>query len=178
MLVQPEQVSSFRFSTADLPAHERRNAIRQVRERGLLPIEPLPDNVVSGQINKCFLPGAGILSGTLCGVRQEGNLQAIDASDDLFFAVNTAGRSTALQRDNASAATVEPIRCTIRTFRRRSPIAIRGVRNVANVKATVDVQESEARESLQSQMPTASVTSDDLCREYAMLPTRGVLTTH
>jgi AraC-like DNA-binding protein len=98
MLVQPQQVSSFRFSTADLPAHERHNAIRQLRERGILPIEPLPDNVVAVQINKCFLPGASILSGTLCGVRQEGNLQAIDASNDLFFGVNIAGRSTAFQR--------------------------------------------------------------------------------
>jgi hypothetical protein len=64
--------------------------------------------------------------------------------------------------DNASAATVEPIHSTIRTFRRRSPIALCGVRNVTSVKVTVDVLESEARRSLQSQMPTASVTSDDV----------------
>ena len=55
MLVKPQQVSSFRFSTAGLPAHERHNAIRQLRERGILPIEPLPDNVVSVQINKCVV---------------------------------------------------------------------------------------------------------------------------
>jgi hypothetical protein len=61
-------ISSFRFSTADLPAHERHNAIRQLRERGIMPIEPLPDEAVSVQVNKCFLPGASILSGTLCGV--------------------------------------------------------------------------------------------------------------
>src|SRR5215813_304372 len=95
MLVQPQQVSSFRFSTADLPAHERHNAIRQLRERGIMPIEPLPDNAASVQIKKCFLPGASILSGTLCGVRQDGNLKPIDASNDLFFAVNIAGQSTA-----------------------------------------------------------------------------------
>jgi AraC-like DNA-binding protein len=96
MLVQPPQVGSFRFSTAGVPAHERHNAIHQLRERGILPIEPLPDHAVSVQVNKCFLPGAGILSGTLCGVRQDGNLQAI--GDDLFFGVNIAGRSTAFQR--------------------------------------------------------------------------------
>jgi AraC-like DNA-binding protein len=50
------------------------------------------------QITKCFLPGAGILSGTLCGVRQEGTPRAVDASYDVFFGVNLAGHSTALQR--------------------------------------------------------------------------------
>ena len=95
---QPRQVSSFNFSTADLPADERRNAVCELRERGIIPIEPLPDSAISVQITKCFLPGAGLLSGTLCGVRQEGTRRAVGASDEVFFGVNLAGQSTAFQR--------------------------------------------------------------------------------
>ena len=97
---QSKQLSSFRFSTADIPAHERRNAVCELRERGIMPIEPLRDGALSVQISKRFLPGVGILSGTLCAVRQEGTPQAIDASHDLFFALNLVGKSTALQRDD------------------------------------------------------------------------------
>lgn len=90
-------IKPFRFSTDDLPLSERGNAVCELRERGILPIEPLRDRVLRVQIAKWFLPGTGILSGALCGVRQDGTLQA--GGDDLFFAVNLAGRSTVFQRD-------------------------------------------------------------------------------
>jgi AraC-like DNA-binding protein len=91
-------LASFRFTTDELPLGERAVAVRQLRERGLLPLEPLLDHVVQVRIAKRFLPGAGILSGTLAGLRQEAAAQTQGASDDLFFTVNLTGRSIVVQR--------------------------------------------------------------------------------
>jgi AraC-like DNA-binding protein len=98
MLRQPEHASHFRFSIKDLVASERFDAVCELRERGILPIEPLPDGDLRLDITKWRLPGIGILSGTLCGVRQEGTPGSVGVSDELFFGVNVAGRSTAMQR--------------------------------------------------------------------------------
>jgi AraC-like DNA-binding protein len=96
MLRQPEQSRSFRFSINDIPASKRANAVCELRERGILPIEPLSDNLRL-DITKWTLPGVGILSGTLCGLRQDGTPQSAGAGDHLFFGVNLAGRSPAIQ---------------------------------------------------------------------------------
>jgi AraC-like DNA-binding protein len=98
MLQRPEHPNSFRFSTRNVLPSERRHAICELRERNLLPIEPLPDCDVHLDIAKWLLPDVGILSGTLCGLRQEGTPQSVGASDELFFGVNLTGRSTAIQR--------------------------------------------------------------------------------
>jgi AraC-like DNA-binding protein len=92
-----QQGVSFRFSTAGMPVPARHQAIGGLRDRGLLPIEPLDDSV-SLSITKCFLPGVGILAGTLCGLRQEAAARTKDVGDDLFLGVNLAGRSVASQR--------------------------------------------------------------------------------
>src|SRR5262249_20024996 len=91
-----EMIGSFRFSTGCLPVSERGTPVRALRGRGIPSVEPLPDRALRVQITKWSLPGAGILSGRLCGLRQEGTRQA--AADDLFLGLNLAGRSTALQR--------------------------------------------------------------------------------
>src|SRR5215813_11170585 len=91
-------LASFRFTTDELPLGERAMAVRKLRERGLLPLEPLADHVVHVRIAKRFLPGVGILSGTLAGLRQEAAAQTQGVSDDLFFAVNLTGRSIVVQR--------------------------------------------------------------------------------
>ena len=90
-------VASFRFSTDDLPTSARGIAVRRLRDRGLLPLEPLADHAVHVRVAKWFLPGASILSGTLAGLRQEAAARAHGITDDLFFAVNLAGRSTVVQ---------------------------------------------------------------------------------
>jgi len=64
----------------------------------LLPLEPLPGRVAHVDITKQFLPGIGVLCGTLAGLRQEASPQQQDSGDELFFAVNLSGRSAALQR--------------------------------------------------------------------------------
>lgn len=92
-------LDSFRFSTSDLPVRERADAVRTLRERGVLPLEPLAERPVNVRISKRFLPGAGIMSGTLSGLRQESGGRAADVSDDLFFAVNLAGGGIAFQGD-------------------------------------------------------------------------------
>ena len=91
-------VRSFRFATDDLPEPQRDLALRGLRERGLLPLEPLPGRVAHVDITKQFLPGIGVLCGTLAGLRQEASPQQQDAGDELFFGVNLSGRSAALQR--------------------------------------------------------------------------------
>jgi AraC-like DNA-binding protein len=98
MLSPPERPGLFRFSTSGIPTRERRKAVCELRERGILPIEPLRDAAVSLRIAKRFLPGASILSGTLSGLRQEGSPHSVNADDDLFLGVNLSGRSTAAQR--------------------------------------------------------------------------------
>lgn len=90
--------ATFRFSSEDFPLQDRRNAICGLRERGILPIEPLEGTAASAQIIKRFLPGASILTGTLCALRQDGMLRSADASDDLFLGINVRGRSIALQK--------------------------------------------------------------------------------
>jgi AraC-like DNA-binding protein len=99
----PRLTGSFRFSTAGIPVQQRRRLVGSLRERGLLPIEPLQDDVVTLNIAKRFLPGASILTGMLRGVRQESAGQASGAADDLFLGVNLMGRSVARQREQEAA---------------------------------------------------------------------------
>jgi len=87
----------WRFSTAGLPAPARERAVRDLRERGLLPMEPLRGRTVQARLTKWFLPGASVLTGALGGVRQDGGPRARDANDDLFLGVNLAGVSVATQ---------------------------------------------------------------------------------
>jgi AraC-like DNA-binding protein len=87
---------SFHFSTADIPIHERNRAVGELRERGILPIDLLKGVPVSLQVSKHFLPGAGILTGTMCGLRQRATTAAVE---ELFLGINVAGSSIALQRD-------------------------------------------------------------------------------
>jgi AraC-like DNA-binding protein len=81
-----------------MPERERRTALCELAERGVLPIEPLPQAAACLQITKWFLPGAGIFSGTLSGLRQVANRGAPESSDELLFGINLAGQSVASQR--------------------------------------------------------------------------------
>src|SRR6516164_5213605 len=89
---------SFHFSSGDLPPSERGNAVRELYERGIVPLEPLPDCSLHAQITKWFLPGAGILAGALSGLRQVATRHIGGDSNDVFFGINLAGISTAAQR--------------------------------------------------------------------------------
>jgi AraC-like DNA-binding protein len=89
----------FRFSTAEVPACDRHDAILRLRERGVLPIEPLPNALPSLQITKFAVPGMGVLSGRLNGLRQEGRQPSIGYNDDLFLGVNLSGCSVAFQKE-------------------------------------------------------------------------------
>jgi AraC-like DNA-binding protein len=97
MRSMPLTIAPLSFSTAGLPARARDRAVRELRERGLLPMEPLRGYALQVRLTKWFLPGASVLTGTLGGLRQDGGPQARDASDDLFLGVNLAGGSVAIQ---------------------------------------------------------------------------------
>src|SRR5262245_26017531 len=96
MMVRLDPPASFRFSTDGLSPRERVTAIRELRERQILPIEPLADRRVHVEIAKGFLPGLAILSGTLGGVRQEGTPATGGA--DLFFGLSLTGTGNVAQR--------------------------------------------------------------------------------
>lgn len=64
----------FRFSTDEFPVHARDDAVREMHERSTLPtkpepVEPLSDKPLTLNITQWALPGMGIMSGTLRGVR-------------------------------------------------------------------------------------------------------------
>jgi hypothetical protein len=98
MVVAEKTLRSFRFSTAGPPTTARGAVVRELHERGVIPLEPLPGRTAHVDIGTWFLPGACIMTGTLSGLRQHASPQAIGASDDLFVGVNLAGRSAVAQR--------------------------------------------------------------------------------
>jgi AraC-like DNA-binding protein len=87
-----------RFSTSGIPEAARGHALCTLRGRGLLPVEPLPDAVPAVELVKWRLPGASLLSGRFCGVRQIGDPGTGGGPDDLFFGINLAGPGLARQR--------------------------------------------------------------------------------
>jgi len=101
MMVQADGgTASFRFTTDDIPLRERTAAVRGMHERCTLafqpePMEPLSDQPVRVSITQWALPGLGIMSGILCGLRQHIRPEryAPTGADDVFLAVSTAGAS-------------------------------------------------------------------------------------
>jgi AraC-like DNA-binding protein len=97
----------FRFSTDNMPPHERARAVREMHERCTLPIkpepmEPLSDQRVRVNVTQWALPGLGIMSGALSGLRQqiEPEHSAPTGADDVFLAFNCAGVSVMTQRND------------------------------------------------------------------------------
>jgi hypothetical protein len=81
MPVQGGAWRSFRFSTDDLPEVARGEAVRELHERAALPgkiepLEPLPNCLLRVDITKHALPGLGVMSGTLAGIRQAARSRA------------------------------------------------------------------------------------------------------
>jgi AraC-like DNA-binding protein len=97
MAWQAEQPRTMQFSTAGVPRAKRADMLGGLRERGILPIEPVPDGVADVAISKWFLPSASLLAGNLSGVRQFGAPTDDDSDDDVFFGVNISGTSVVSQ---------------------------------------------------------------------------------
>ena len=91
-------------------AGDRRSG--RFRERGLLPVEPLPHAAAAVELLKWRLPGASLMSAQLGGVRQVGDPHAGGADEELFFGINLAGIGIGRQRGQELAD---------RKRRRRSP---------------------------------------------------------
>src|ERR1700739_1006900 len=108
MLV-PYSCASLRFPTAVMPKGARAQAVRDLhlRERTILsarlepiePLEPLPDYPLHVDLTKRTLPGLGVVSGTLSGLRHaiRPSGAAATGEDDLLLGVNVSGCSTAHQ---------------------------------------------------------------------------------
>jgi hypothetical protein len=93
----------FRFSTDDMPPHERAAAVREMHERCTLPIKPEHVEPLSDRprvnITQWALPGLGIMSGALCGLRQhvEPKRFTPTGTDDAFLNLSMAGTSVVNQ---------------------------------------------------------------------------------
>jgi AraC-like DNA-binding protein len=90
----------FRFSTDDLPPHERAATVREMHERSTLavkpePVEPLSDQSVRLNIRQWALPGLGVMSGALCALRQhiKPERSAPTGANDAFLALSVTGTS-------------------------------------------------------------------------------------
>ena len=101
------ETAFFRFTTDDMPPHERAAAVREMHERSTLavkpePMEPLSDEPVRVNIRLWALPGLGIMSGVLCGLRQHIKPEcfAPTGADDAFFALGIAGTSVVNRRND------------------------------------------------------------------------------
>jgi AraC-like DNA-binding protein len=84
------------FSTSDVRPRERDEALRSLRQRGVMTVEPLADHIPHAAIRKRFMPGVDILSGTLSGLRQFGTRHG---GDNVFFSLNIEGESAARERN-------------------------------------------------------------------------------
>jgi AraC-like DNA-binding protein len=136
----PETSGSFRFSTDDLPASIRAEAVRELHERTQVPgkiepLEPLPGFSVHVEITKLTLPGLGIMAGGLAGLRQAARPRgAVSAGeDDLLLAVNLHGRSWVQQNDRdlileEGDAMLAPRGCNGFTITRATPVRFMGFR--------------------------------------------------
>jgi AraC-like DNA-binding protein len=88
------------FSTALLPEADRVGLWREVYGRTILrlDIEPLPDRPFQADIRLRALPGLGLISGTIHGVRDRRTPALIaDGNDDFGLAINRGGAVTAVQ---------------------------------------------------------------------------------
>jgi AraC-like DNA-binding protein len=101
-----EARDSFRFSTDSLPERERAKAVRELHERTMLPgtiepLEPLSSCSVHVDMAKRVFTGLGLMSGTLCGLRQVARPRSAVSGDedDLLLAINLRGSSLAHQGD-------------------------------------------------------------------------------
>jgi len=81
--------------------------VREMHERCTLPIkpepmEPLSDQRVRVNVTQWALPGLGVMSGALCGLRQqiEPEHSAPTGADGVFLAFNLAGVSVVTQRSD------------------------------------------------------------------------------
>jgi AraC-like DNA-binding protein len=92
--MRPMSGATWSFSTARLPPSERATALYDLRERGILPLEPLPGRFTQAEFTKWSLPGISVLSGTLGGLRQSGAPPDAGVSDDMLLGVNLVGEST------------------------------------------------------------------------------------
>jgi AraC-like DNA-binding protein len=97
----------FRFSTDNMPPLERAAAVRGMHERCTLPIKPEPMEPLSDQparvnITQWALPGLGMMSGALYGLRQQIKPEhsAPTGADDVFLAFNLAGISVVTRRSD------------------------------------------------------------------------------
>jgi AraC-like DNA-binding protein len=128
-----EAASPLRFTTRDLPVPSRRAALYELREQGLLPLEPLPGCSPRVDLLKWRLPGASVLSGTFTGVRQGGEPGPAVAADDLYFGINVSGHGLASQRGReitigaGDAVAIDPAGGTF-SLVRAAPTLMIGVR--------------------------------------------------
>jgi AraC-like DNA-binding protein len=85
------------FSTRRMAPEARATALRDLQERGTLPIEPLPGCIAQVEISKWALGNVGVVLGKLGGLRQVVPAHAREFRDEVFLGVNIAGMTVVSQ---------------------------------------------------------------------------------
>jgi AraC-like DNA-binding protein len=81
------RAATWSFSTSKLSPRERAAAVLGLRERGILPLEPLADRIPHVDVLKWGMEGAAVLLGTLGGLRQIGRPNDPNVGDEAFLGV-------------------------------------------------------------------------------------------
>jgi hypothetical protein len=96
------ETTFIQFSSADLPTPNRHKAIVELYERGLLPttLVPLGESDAHVDFIRWAMPGLGILSGVISGVRHQGLPETANQKRDadLFLHVCLTGTNLVCQR--------------------------------------------------------------------------------
>jgi AraC-like DNA-binding protein len=87
--------SLWSFSTRGMGVEARVVALRGLRERGALPIEPLPGCVAQAEIALGAFGDVGIVLGKIGGLRQVVPPNTQEFCDEVFLGVNVAGAAVA-----------------------------------------------------------------------------------
>jgi AraC-like DNA-binding protein len=102
----PANDLSWSFSTRGMAPAAGLAALRALRDRGVLPIEPLRDCLAEADIAARSFGGVGLVIGTLSGLRQVIPPKAREFRDDVFLGVNIAG--TVIVRHRAREVSLQP----------------------------------------------------------------------
>jgi AraC-like DNA-binding protein len=96
-MLPPNDHLLWSFSTRGMAPEARVAGLRNLHERGTLPIEPLPGCVAQAEISRWALGSVGVILGKLGGLRQVVPPHAREFRDEVFLGVNIAGMVVARQ---------------------------------------------------------------------------------
>jgi AraC-like DNA-binding protein len=145
-----EAGTKWSFSTGERNPDERAALVLGLRERDILPLEPLPNVFPRVEITKTVLAGVKVVSGTLGGVLQIGEASDARVHDELVLGVNLIGKCEVRQLgrelalDEGEAVLFSRIENRF-TMRRPSAVSFLGLRVSHKALAPLGVNLDDGR---------------------------------